>query len=92
MGWNFMFVGGTTLLTEAYTPAEKAKTQGLNDLLVFGMQGFTAMSAGIMATTVGWHILNLTAVPLVIVSASATLWLLLQQHARQRHVKMTKLT
>src|SRR2546426_4870960 len=35
IGWNFMYTGGTTLLTEAYTPAEKAKTQGMNDVLVF---------------------------------------------------------
>jgi len=42
VGWNFLFVGGTTLLTEAYTPAEKAKVQGINDLLVFGVVAATA--------------------------------------------------
>lgn len=75
--WNFMFIGGTTLLTESYSPAEKAKTQGLNDLLVFGMQGITAISAGIMATTTGWHVLNFAAIPLVLISAAATagLWM-----------------
>src|SRR3546814_3581517 len=37
LGWNFMFVGGTTLLTETYAPGEKAKVQAANDFVVFGV-------------------------------------------------------
>ena len=45
LGWNFMFIGSTTLLTECYRPAEKARAQGLNDLLVFGTVALTATSS-----------------------------------------------
>ena len=88
LAWNFMFVGGTTLLTEAYTPAEKAKAQGLNDLFVWSIQGVSAISAGIMATTSGWHILNLSAIPFVIISAMATTWLLFQRRTMHSQVKV----
>ncbi|MCS6876696.1 MAG: MFS transporter [Geminicoccaceae bacterium] len=63
VGWNFMFVGGTTLLTTAHTPAEKAKVQGLNDLLVFTSVSASASLAGFVQSTLGWQIMNLLALP-----------------------------
>ena len=42
LGWNFLFVGATTLLTEVYLPAEKGTVQGINDFLVFTATAFTA--------------------------------------------------
>src|SRR3546814_20000161 len=44
LGWNFMFVGGTTLLTEPYAPAEKAKVQAVNDFTVFGVVAVASLS------------------------------------------------
>ena len=46
IGWNFMYTGGTTLLTDAYTPAEKARTQGANDFIVFSIMGVSSFSSG----------------------------------------------
>jgi MFS family permease len=63
VGWNFMFIGGTTLLTECYEPAEKARVQGMNDLLMFTSVGISATFAGLLHAVLGWHLLNLMAVP-----------------------------
>ena len=75
VGWCFLFVGGTTLLTEAYAPAEKAKTQGMNDLLIYLTMGSTSLTSGAILYGYGWNTLNLTALPLLAVTAIAILWL-----------------
>ena len=75
VGWCFLFVGGTTLLTEAYAPAEKAKTQGINDLLIYLTMGATSLTSGAILYGFGWNTLNLTALPLLAVTAVAILWL-----------------
>ncbi|HEX8962522.1 MAG TPA: MFS transporter, partial [Rhodocyclaceae bacterium] len=73
IGWNFMFIGGTTLLTETYSPEEKAKAQGTNDFIVFAVQGITSLSSGILISRQGWETLNLFALPVVAFVAAATL-------------------
>ena len=75
VGWCFLFVGGTTLLTDAYAPAEKAKTQGMNDLLIYLTMGTTSLTSGAILYGFGWNTLNLTALPLLAVTATAILWL-----------------
>ena len=67
VGWNFLYIGGTTLLTETYQPAERAKVQGGNDFLVFGVQAVSSLSAGALVLGGGWYTLNLYAIPAVIV-------------------------
>ena len=75
VGWNFLYIGGTTLLTETYRPAEKAKVQGSNDLMVFAVQGITSLSSGALITRAGWETLNYWALPAVSLTALATaLW------------------
>jgi len=75
LGWNFLFIGGTTLVTEAYMPAEKAKTQGLNDFLVFGMVALTALTSGVLHQWLGWLTLNIVVVPMIVVALIAVIWL-----------------
>jgi MFS family permease len=75
VGWNFLFVGGTTLLTETYRPEERAKTQSLNDLLVLGTTTLTALSSGPLHHVFGWSALNAAVVPLIALIALALLWL-----------------
>jgi MFS family permease len=66
IGWNFLFVGGTTLLTTVYRPSERAKVQGLNDLLVFSTTGVASLMSGVLMQTIGWDNLVLaTLVPMV---------------------------
>jgi MFS family permease len=75
IGWNFMYIGGTTLLTETYTPAEKAKTQGLNDAIVFTVMVVSSFSSGALVSAAGWVRMNLGALPFLAIVGAATLWL-----------------
>mgnify|MGYP005840360589 CR=1 FL=1 len=75
VGWNFMFVGATTLLTECYSPAEKARVQGLNDLVLFTTVAASATLSGLLHDAIGWQGMNLVVVPaLVAVLAMILLW------------------
>jgi MFS family permease len=76
IGWNFLYVGGTTLLTECYAPSERAKAQGLNDFLVFGSMAVSSLSAGVLVTQRGWNTLNHVSLPFVTVAAASIAWLL----------------
>ena len=82
LGWNFMYIGGTTLLTETYRPAEKAKAQGFNELVVFGVQGLSAFASGVLVNTRGWDTLNYTAAPLIVAAGAASLWLAARRRTR----------
>ena len=79
VGWNFLFIGATNLLTETYRPAEKAKTQALNDFLVFGAMTLTAMSSGAVHHRFGWEVVNAGVIPLILLTLAATAWLRLRR-------------
>jgi predicted MFS family arabinose efflux permease len=81
IGWNFLFIGATTLLTEAYAPEEKAKTQALNDFLVFGTVTVAVLSAGSLQHHLGWRAVNYGVMPLIAVTLIAVTWLLLRRRA-----------
>lgn len=66
LGWNFMFVAATTLLTSTYAPEERFRAQGFNDLAVFGSQATASLLAGTAIETLGWEILNLATLPLLV--------------------------
>jgi MFS family permease len=75
VGWNFMFVGGTTLLTETYRPEEQARVQAFNEFMVFGTTAVTALASGVIFSTFGWQWVNLgTVIPIVLATAAA-FWL-----------------
>ena len=73
VGWNFIFIGATTLLTETYRPAEKAKVQGLNESLVFLTMISSSLSSGAMFSASGWNLINLYALPVLGVLGCAIL-------------------
>lgn len=75
VGWNFMFIGGTTLLTKTYRPEEKNRVQGANDFLVFLTMAISSFSSGALVTTRGWEMLNLGALPFLVVITLALVWL-----------------
>ena len=79
VGWNFMFVGATALITETHTPAERAKVQGVNDAAIFVMLVVSSLSSGALFTFQGWQAMNLSDVPLLIVTGIAILWLAVQR-------------
>jgi len=73
-GWNFMYTGGTTLLTEVYTPGEKARTQGANDFIVFSIMGLSSLSSGALVSAAGWEAMNWGVLPFLAVIAVAVMW------------------
>jgi MFS family permease len=75
VGWNFMFVGATTLLAESHTPAERAKVQGVNDAAVFLTLVVSSLSSGALFSYQGWVTMNLFAVPVLVIAAGSLLWL-----------------
>ena len=75
LGWNFMYVGGSTLLTESYRPSEKAKAQGLNEITVFAVQAVSSFSSGFLVNVAGWNTLNYIALPLLVAAAASLAWL-----------------
>ena len=82
VGWNFLYIGGTTLLTETYRPEERAKAQGTNDQAIFIMMAISSFSSGMTVTTAGWERVNLIALPLVALVTAAIAWF--AQHERAR--------
>ena len=54
IGWNFLYLGGTTLLTQSYANSQRFKVQAINDFLVFGLQAVSSLSAGILLASIGW--------------------------------------
>ena len=86
IGWNFLYVGGSTLLTTAYRPEEKNKAQGAMDFCVFSTMAFTSFASGALITTQGWTWLNLGSLPAVALIGVALLWL---AAVRRRAVPLT---
>ncbi len=73
VGWNFLFVGGTVLLTRSYLPLERFKVQATNDFTIFGMQALASLSAGTVLFYADWEILNLISLPLLLLTLGAIL-------------------
>jgi MFS family permease len=82
VGWNFLYLGGTTLLTETYRPEERARAQGLNEQAIFTMMAISSVTSGLTVTTAGWERVNLLALPLVAAVAIAIVWFGLRERAR----------
>lgn len=81
IGWNFMYVGGTTLLTKTYSLAEKAKAQAANDVLVFSGVALATLSSGALFHSYGWAAVNWGVVPLIASALLAATWVLRKRGA-----------
>lgn len=82
VGWNFLYVGGTTLFTEAYAPEEKTTAQAAMDFCVYTTMALTAFGSGVLVTTQGWTWLNLSSTVPVAAIAVSLGWLWLRQRAQ----------
>jgi len=82
-GWNFGFIGATTLLTSAHAPHERGRVQGMNDAIVFGCVTIASIaSGGLMncaggSVVQGWAAVNYAMVPFLLLAGSALLWLVM---------------
>jgi MFS family permease len=68
IGWNFLFVGSTTLLTKTYQQEERFKAQAFNDFTVYGFQATASLSAGAIIFYAGWEVVNLITLPWLLIS------------------------
>jgi MFS family permease len=82
VGWNFMFVAATTLLTTTYSAAEKAKVQGVNDLTVFITMISSSAASGALVSTSGWTDLNLYALPALVAATLGAAYLMMRPAPR----------
>lgn len=79
LGWNFMFVGGSTLLTQAYTTQERGKTQAANDFIVFSSSVFAAFGSGMLQNKFGWVAVNAGIAPAMLLALGSVAWLSLHR-------------
>ncbi len=75
LGWNFGFIGATTMVTQCYEPSEKSKVQAFNDFAVFGTVFVASLSSGQLFAGIGWNAVNIALFPMVAIAAVAMIWL-----------------
>lgn len=73
IGWNFLFVGGTTLLVRTYRPSERFRAQAVNEASVFGVSALASLLAGTLMAEIGWTRLLIVALPFVLAMGMALL-------------------
>jgi len=79
VGWNFLFIGSTTLSLKAYRPEEKDRAQAAINFCIFAVMAVTSFASGALVTTQGWQLLNLGSLLPVAMTAAALFWLALRQ-------------
>ena len=83
LGWNFLYIGGTTLFTEAYRPEEKTTAQAAMDFCVFSTMTITSFASGALITTQGWTWLNVGSLVPMSFTAEALTWLAMRRRSTQ---------
>lgn len=84
IGWNFGFIGATAMLTASYSPEERGRVQGMNDMIVFGGVFLASLSSGTLmncagsSTETGWQMVNLAMLPFLVLAGAALIWLALR--------------
>lgn len=81
LGWNFLYVGSSTLLTECYRPEERARVQALNEFLTFGTVAISSFSAGAVNHLFGWNVINLATLPLLALITIVIILLMLHRRS-----------
>ena len=74
IGWNFGYIGGTTMVTECYRPSERNKVQAVNDFAVFTTVAIASLTSGKLLDGLGWNAVNLAIFPMVAVGLGLLLW------------------
>jgi MFS family permease len=84
IGWNFAFVGATTMVTECHRPQERNKVQAFNDFLVFGAMAIGSFSSGQLLAVFGWATVNGVVFPVILAAVALLAWLSLRERALGR--------
>jgi MFS family permease len=80
VGWNFAFIGATTMVTQCHRPIERNKVQAFNDFLVFGSMAIGSFFSGALLASFGWSTVNEIVFPVVLVAAAMLGWGALRRH------------
>lgn len=80
IGWNFLYVGGTTLLTKAYEPAEKSRAQATNDMTIFIVGFVCSLGSGALLQALGWQMLNAVLLPWLATALGVLSWFALHKN------------
>jgi MFS family permease len=88
LGWNFGFIGGTTMLTECYRPSERAKVQAANDFGISAMMAIASASSGQMLSHWGWHSVPIAIFPFAALALALIAWQMMRKSAdrEQRNI------
>ena len=87
LGWNFGFIGATTMLANSHAPHERGRMQGLNDLLVFGGVTFASLASGGLMNcsggdaVTGWAAVNMAMIPFLVLAGGSLIWLVMRPRA-----------
>jgi len=87
VGWNFGFIGATTLLAGAHTPQERGRMQGMNDLIVFGGVTVASLASGGLMNCIGgdpvtgWAAVNIAMVPFLVLAGGSLIWLIMRSRS-----------
>ena len=84
IGWNFLYLSGTGLLVLSYKEEEKFKAQGFNDIIVFSIQAVASLSAGYMLSMTSWKIMNLIAIPFLLLIIYSSIRADLSENSKQK--------
>jgi len=84
LSWNFMFVGATSLLTQAYHRAERFKVQALNDFIIFSVVAFASLSAGYLQYNFGWRSVNMGVLPLLLIAMLSIVYLMVYKFREKK--------
>ena len=84
VGWNFAFIGATTMVTHCHRPNERNKVQAFNDFLVFGSMAIGSFSSGQLLASFGWATVNEVVFPVVLAAIALLLWCALRGPAPRR--------
>ena len=84
LGWNFGFIGATTMLAANHAPSERGRVQGMNDLIVFGGVTMASLSSGGLmncsggSAQEGWMAVNMAMLPILVLATAALIWLVMR--------------
>lgn len=89
IGWNFLFLTGTSLLPQSYAPCERHKVQALNDFIIFGFQAIASLLAGWMLFKAGWHGVVISSIPFIVILYAVT-WFYYRENKKEHHNAITE--
>ena len=81
LGWNFAFIGATSMVTRCYRPEERNKVQSFNDFVIFGSLAMSSLASGKLLVSFGWSAVNGVLFPLILAAGGLLVWLTLRTRA-----------